>query len=84
MSPIKITPRAPLLTKSVRLAVVVNCHTCPHIAEERTPGAGCADDYYCTAVTPRKLVVGYVEYPSEKHKNHEFPDWCPLEKRSVP
>ncbi len=68
--------------KPVRLAVVTNCHKCPHISDpQHTPGSGFGQDYYCTAVKPRKLVVGYVEWPSEMAKDHEFPDWCPLEGR---
>lgn len=62
-----------------KLFVVVGCHSCPNITSERTPRAGDAQDYYCTAVTPTEMVDGYIEYPSERRKNGDFPDWCPLE-----
>lgn len=82
MSKIIVTRAGP--QKSVRLAIVANCHGCPHITKEHTPGAGYAMDYHCTAVTPRKLVAGYVEWRRDMREDHCFPDWCPLEKRSVP
>lgn len=82
--PIKITRRPPVITREARLVVITNCHHCPHIKNVRTPGAGCAEDFYCTAVTPPAMVVGYVEWNKDKRPDHNFPEWCPLEKRSVP
>lgn len=83
MSKITVTRVGP--QRSVRLAIITNCHHCPYISRpEHTPGSGCGQDYYCTAVTPCKLVVGYVEWTSDRAKDHDFPDWCPLEQRSMP
>ncbi len=64
----------------VRLFVVTGCHTCPSVSIARTPGAGDALDFYCNAVTPKRLVAGYVEYPSEERKPGDFPKFCPLKK----
>ena len=64
----------------VRLFVVKGCHSCPNLKAERTRGAGYALDYRCTAVEPSRLVVGYVEWPSEQQPDGEFPGFCPLEK----
>jgi hypothetical protein len=63
-----------------RLFVVNGCHSCPNIVVERTPRAGCAEDYYCTAVRPRRKVDGYIEWDSEKRKDGDFPKFCPLPK----
>lgn len=49
------------------------CAYCPKVKEERTPNAGYAFDYYCTAKNNRKI-MGYVEYDSELV---EVPKWCP-------
>jgi len=67
------------MNKQIRINKITNCHQCQHISEEKTPGAGYAIDYYCNAVTPRKIVAGYVEWDREKRKGHDFPDFCPLE-----
>ena len=71
----------PVMRRSVKLAVVINCKTCPHVRVKSTPGAGCADDYHC-ALTLR-LIVGYVESSREGPQDHTFPDWCPLTESSV-
>ena len=63
-----------------RLFVVTGCHKCPNEKAERTPGAGYALDHYCTAVTPKKIVAGYVEWPSEERKDGDFPKFCPLKE----
>lgn len=79
-------------TKTTKLVVIVGCHgnadkdipACPFLSSEETPGAGSADDYYCTAAKPkrgtkkRRMVDGYVEWPSEMRKPGDFPDFCPL------
>lgn len=75
-----------------RLLVIVGCHgdeskkipPCPFRISERTQGAGCADDYLCTAVKSEMrpgshaLIDGYVEWPSEMRKPGSFPNFCPL------
>ena len=48
---------------------------CPYNETKDTPGAGCASDYYCTAVTPKKKTSGYVEWSKEINP---VPTWCPL------
>jgi hypothetical protein len=69
------------MSKQIRINKIINCHQCPNISSERTPSAGFAIDYYCNAVSPRKIVAGYVEWNSEKRKDHDFPDFCPLESQ---
>lgn len=64
----------------VRLFVVTGCHRCPNCEHSRTPGAGYASDYHCTAVTPKRLVDGYVEWPSEMREDGDFPSFCPLKE----
>jgi hypothetical protein len=84
--------------KQTRLLVVVGCHgddtknilPCPFRMSERTEGAGCAEDYRCTAVFSKNklgrvtkeyaVIDGYVEYPSEMRKPGDFPRFCPLSK----
>lgn len=51
------------------------CRSCPLVEIERTPKAGYAFDYFCSATSPMKLIASYVEYPSEIP---EVPDWCPI------
>lgn len=50
---------------------------CPNATNDRTPGAGYAVDWFCTAAAKR-MIVGYVEWDSELPKDGDFPDWCPL------
>lgn len=78
-----ITTRKAKKKQNVRLFVVLGCHKCPNVESRRTPGAGYAEDYWCTAVTPQQKVAGYVEWNSQKRKDQDFPDWCPLEKRGA-
>jgi len=63
--------------------VITSCHGCLHATVQRTPHAGYAHDYYCAAVTPPRPFVSYVEWDSDKRKDHDFPAWCPLEVRTV-
>ena len=51
------------------------CDECPKVRTERTPGAGCATDYYCTATRRDKKVMGYIEWSREMKP---VPKWCPL------
>ncbi len=55
------------------------CKECPKVRSERTPQAGCADDYYCTEARDittgkHRMVMGYVEYSSDENP---IPEWCP-------
>jgi hypothetical protein len=72
------------MPKVVRLFVVEGCHMCPHKEERRTPGAGFALDYWCTAVKPAKKFDGYIEWPSEMRKPGDFPAFCPLRVETTP
>lgn len=55
------------------------CDECPFHYTKRTPGAGCADDYYCKATNGKKI-VGYVEWESEIPS---VPTWCPFYIKGV-
>ena len=74
--------------KSVTLKIEC-CTECPHCKTGRTFGAGCADDFFCkkkkdsTADHGYKVIVGYVEWPSEMPKKGQIPTWCPLKKKGV-
>jgi hypothetical protein len=54
---------------------------CPYAGSASTPGAGCAEDYYCKlmpdpkSVHGFKITSGYVEWLSEIHP---IPLWCPI------
>lgn len=68
-----------------RLLVIVGCHgdkdhpPCPYLRNDRTQGAGYAQDYFCHGKPSGKFQVdGYVEWDSEKRKPGDFPDKCPL------
>lgn len=54
---------------------IENCSECPKNEAKRTPGAGYAEDYYCTAVSPKKKTSGYVEWARDVNP---VPQWCPL------
>lgn len=74
------------VTLKVRLfvVVVVGCHgneetpPCPLMHTERTQGAGYALDYRCLGKQGHPMIDGYVEWPSEMHKEGDFPNFCPL------
>ena len=51
---------------------IEKCEECPFVKLTRTTGAGFAYDYWCSK--NNKLIVGYVEYPSEIPI---VPNWCP-------
>lgn len=57
------------------LLSILGCDECPKVSVNHTPGSGYAQDYYCTAVTPPKMVMGYIEWDREKK---EVPGWCPF------
>ena len=50
-----------------------SCIECPKVKVSRTPGAGSADDYFCTK--NHRMVMAYVEWSSDVKP---VPDWCPL------
>lgn len=82
-------PPKPKKPPEIRLAVITNCMSCPHVKMEATPGAGCATDYYCSKAATKgdgtmKMIAGYVEWASEGPQDNEFPDFCPLESRPKP
>ena len=52
---------------------LTSCRNCPYVDITRTPGAGYAFDYWCE-FSERKLILGYIEYPSEIPS---IPEWCP-------
>lgn len=56
--------------------MVKGCHSCPNIRESLTKGYGYATDYHCSETGT--LLAGYVEWESEKRKDGDFPDDCPL------
>ena len=73
------------MKRQTRLVVITGCHDnggdgdgCPHLGSELTKGYGYDTDYYCKAVTPRRLIDSYVEWQSEKRKSGDFPVFCPL------
>lgn len=68
--------------KVYRLAMVKNCMDCPFVAKKLTKGYGYATDYLCTKAG-NAVIRRYVEWPSEEPKDHEFPQWCPLEERKA-
>lgn len=52
------------------------CDDCPFVTISRTPRAGYAYDYYCTAnPEEKKCIASYVEYDSEIPP---VPQWCPF------
>lgn len=82
-----------------RILKLKNCHECPHIDSDRTPGSGYAMDYFCKLqpipgernwdwrsdkYNPHgyEIINGYVEWDSEKRKDGDFPEKCPLKKAS--
>lgn len=69
------------MTLSKVFIKIINCTVCPCCETDKTPGAGCAIDYFCAFNRKnRKLLKGYVEWGSEEPQDHEIPDWCPLAK----
>lgn len=66
--------------KPTKLFVVTSCVECPNSTTERTRGAGYALDRMCTAVKGGRMIVGYVEWPSEDAQPGVFPKWCPLKE----
>lgn len=60
-------------TKVAILMALDCCNKCPNVIENRTPDAGYAFDYFCSAKDNKKI-MGYVEYDSELA---EVPNWCP-------
>jgi hypothetical protein len=63
----------------VKLFEVNGCHSCPHVKDARTPGAGYALDFHCSLTGT--MVAFYVEWPSEKRKDGDFPKDCPLKTK---
>lgn len=63
---------------TLKLFVVRSCKDCPNSKTERTRGAGYAHDRFCLAVSPAKVVAGYIEWDSEERPEGDFPSWCPL------
>lgn len=66
-----------------RLFVVEGCHSCPNCVTNSTKPFGYALDYRCKVGPLDKnnrfpLIAGYVEWESEKRKDGDFPEWCPL------
>lgn len=61
-------------TKRKKVIFISECGKCPFKKEERTMGAGYAEDWICTK--KNKKIAGYIEWPSEEPK--EIPTWCPL------
>lgn len=62
---------------------VGRCDECPFVTTERTPNAGFAFDYFCTACKNKytgklKRITSYVEWDSEIPP---VPDWCPFRKK---
>lgn len=60
---------------NVIIEVEDNCIECPYCEDTRTIEAGYALDYWCIKMSPRKKIMGYVEYQSDVKP---IPDWCPF------
>lgn len=54
----------------VKLFEVNGCHSCPHIKDARTLGAGYALDFHCSLTGT--MVAFYVEWPSENVRMETF------------
>jgi hypothetical protein len=54
---------------------ILGCDECPKVRRAHTPGTGFGEDYFCTAVSPERKTMGYIEWDSEKT---EVPAWCPI------
>lgn len=59
--------------KPAAMIPVGRCDECRFCRVERTPRAGCAYDYVCTATN--KTITTYVEWDSEIPA---IPHWCPF------
>lgn len=57
---------------------VSRCDNCPAVETEKTPSAGMATDYYCTATKKRRKIAGYIEW--ENREMPDIPKWCPFRK----
>lgn len=64
--------KLPIVTIQLKIRC---CDECPKVDSEHTSGTGFGVDYYCTLISPKKLVMGYIEWDREKKP---IPDWCPL------
>ena len=72
------------------LIPIDNCMKCPFCKNERTIGAGYAEDYLCSKVLDPnnkpygfKLIAGYVEWAREGPQDNQIPDWCPFNSDDI-
>lgn len=81
MATVDFKPRKVLITRltcdSVDGKTSGGRASCFYCSSSPTPGAGCADNYFCNhpSLSQPKKVMHYVEYSSDWNP---VPDWCPL------